>query len=44
MEGKFEKISNNYGHLSAKVETRHLTAFTHYTYEKSGKNYMVTDM
>ncbi len=43
MEGEFQKISNNFDMLRGNVETRHLTAFTHYTYEKSDKNYMVTD-
>jgi hypothetical protein len=44
MDGKFEKISNNYDHLNTNVETRHLTAFSHYTYEKSNHDYMVTDL
>jgi hypothetical protein len=35
MEGKFEKLSNNYDKLNDKLETRHLTAFSHYSYEKS---------
>jgi hypothetical protein len=43
MEGKFEKISNNLDKLNDQIETRHLTAFSHYTYEKSDQNYIVTD-
>jgi hypothetical protein len=44
MDGEFKKISNNFDHLDTSVETRHLTAFSHYTYEKSDQNYMVTDL
>jgi hypothetical protein len=43
MEGNFEKLSNNYDKLNDQLETRHLTAFSHYTYEKSDFCYMVTD-
>jgi hypothetical protein len=43
MEGEFKKVMNNLDKLDTKIETRHLTAFSHYTYEKSDKNYMVSD-
>lgn len=43
MEGEFKKISNNFDQLNTEFETRHLTAFSHYTFEKSKMNYLVTD-
>ena len=43
MEGEFKKISNNFDQLNTEFETRHLTAFSHYTLEKSKMNYLVTD-
>jgi hypothetical protein len=33
MEGEFKKISNNFDQLNTEFETRHLTAFSHYTFE-----------
>jgi len=32
LEGKYEKYSNNYDNLIEGKETRHLTAFAHFSY------------
>jgi len=43
IDGKFEKYSNNLDYLDTTRETRHLTAFAHFSFEKSEGNYLVSD-
>jgi len=43
IEGKYEKYTNNFDYLDSRKETRHLTAFAHFSYERSKQQYLVTD-
>jgi len=45
LEGKFVKYSNNSHYMTEdlKTEIKHLTAFSHFVYENSKKQYMIHD-
>jgi len=43
INGKFEKYTNNLDEIDKTKEIRHFTAFAHFSYEKSGGEYLVTD-
>ena len=43
IDGEFKKYSNNLDEIDSTQEIRHLTAFAHYSYQKSNGNYLVTD-
>jgi len=43
IEGTYEKYTNNFDYIDSKKETRHLTAFAHFSYERSNGTYLVSD-
>jgi len=43
LEGNYEKYGNNLNYLDPEKETRHLTAFAHFFYDRTNGNYMITD-
>lgn len=44
IDGEYAKYTNNMFYKNQQVETRHFTAFSHFTYQISEQNYMVCDL
>ena len=40
----YKKFTNNKDYVNPDVETRHLTCFSHYTWEKTNQRFMVVDL
>jgi len=43
IDGKYEKYMNNLTALDYDKESRHLTAFAHFSFERSNQTYLITD-
>jgi len=42
IQGEFQKYTNNFNYVNENVPL--VTAFSHYTYQRTEKNFMVTDL